>query len=122
MPTHDATAQSSAPRSSENTSSEERLAHAGPNAKARTVWRSWVFRGYVAMTVLLAIWIAAADPFALSGSLAPGAVAWVIPPLLFLGLMAALAWLATLVFSRRTPGDDAAVARRRQDERRDTSG
>ncbi len=75
-----------------------------------------MFRGYVALTVLFAIWIGAADPFAVSGALNDGLLAWIIPPLLFLGLAAGLGWLILLVSSRRTPAADRDVAARRARE------
>ncbi len=70
-------------------------------AKARTTWRRWVFRGYVALTLVIAVIIGLADPFDLAGKVDGFPIAVVAPPLLFLGLAAGLGWLILLVFTPR---------------------
>jgi hypothetical protein len=92
------------------------------NALARTKWRRWAFRGFVGITVFIALVFAVIDPFLLGGQLQETNWVWFYPPLLFLGMMLGLAWLAMLTMSQRTRHSDREVEKMKEGHRDTHSG
>lgn len=64
-------------------------------------WRKRLFTGWVVLTILVAAWVAIAQPFFLAGEVDRGFVALVIPPAMFLAVGLGLGWLAWFVTRKR---------------------
>ncbi|MEQ8966310.1 MAG: hypothetical protein RID91_10825 [Azospirillaceae bacterium] len=76
--------------------------------------RRWLFRGWVALTILVAGWVAVTAPFARGPTLDQSVVALAVPPLMILALGAGIAWLALLVTrGGDRPRDDGSSRTRR---------
>jgi len=69
--------------------------------KAVGKWRRWYFRGWIAMTIIVAALVAVFAPFTTDGPGGTTTVGVVIPPLLIIGVGFGIAWLAALILSRR---------------------
>lgn len=68
-----------------------------PAAPGRKPWRRWLFTGWIVLTILVALWVAIAQPFFVAGAVDRGVVALVIPPAMALAVGLGIAWLAWFV-------------------------